>query len=172
MHAVKLGLLSLALGRAFAFSGGAARADALPPDYCSSAAQVGSMCGNAGPMSNEPGVCVMEMCAHPLPDGGSAPYACAKCVPVDGGSPSDAGGQDGTIPLADAEAPLDAANPGDATHTEAGPGVDASSSHPTDSSGSSSGGCAMTPFARDGATGFAMLGLGIAALVWGRRRRG
>jgi hypothetical protein len=106
-----------------------------------SCSAVGQACNNAGPSYNQAGVCVQSTCSHPLPDGGSSQYACPLCELSDSGTGSSGGSSSG------------------------------SSSSSGGGGGSSKSGCATSPLARDGATGFAMLAAGLAALAWARRRR-
>jgi len=130
---------------------GAARADVAPADSCASPASLGQACNNAGPSADEPGVCVNSTCSHPTPDG-STSYACVLCEVAEGGVP-DSGSSSG--------------------------GSSGSSSGVTKDSGVSDGGvpgsekssCALSPVEREGATGFAMLALGVGALAVARRRR-
>ena len=121
---------------------GAAFADLAPPDSCSPGS-IGQACSNAGPNYDAPGVCTASTCSHPTPDG-STTYACGACVTSEAGAPAQ-----------------------DAGPTDAGNGGGSSSG----GSGSGKSGCTMSPLARDGATGFGMLALGIGALALARRRR-
>jgi len=142
---------------------GPALADVPPPDACQDVGSVGQMCNNAGPNNDQPGVCVASTCEHPTPDGSSS-YACALCEGPDAEAPKDGGGSSSS---------------GSSSGVSSGSGSSSgSSSGSTSSSGSSSSGsgsgkssCTMSPLARDGATGFGMLALGVGALALARRRR-
>lgn len=126
---------------------GTARADVPPPDACSDSASVGSSCTNAGDNHDEPGTCQNSSCLHAthLEDGGvaSGDEPCVLCVASDGGETTTDGGQ--------------------ATTTRPDGGTAAAPS--------SSSGCSATPDTRDGATGFAMLVVGMIGLVLSRRKK-
>lgn len=134
---------------------GSARADALPLDACNSVSDVGQTCSNAGTNNDEPGVCVAETCHSASPPDGGTDYACALCEVPDGGdvivdsgtTDSGSGGGDG----------------GGATTVRDDAG--------TTSTPASSSGCSATPDTRDGATGFAMLVVGMIGLVLSRRKK-
>lgn len=127
---------------------GPARADVAPPDSCTT---LGQACNTAGPNYDEAGVCVASTCDHPTPDG-STSYACNLCMTQDAGSSSSSGGSSGS-------------------GSSSGSSSSGSGSSSGGGSGSSKSSCAMSPLARDGATGFGMLALGLGALALGRRRR-
>jgi hypothetical protein len=135
---------------------GNARADALPPDACNSVSDVGQTCSNAGTNADEPGVCVAQTCHSASPPDGGSDYACALCEVPDGGFP-DAG------PTA-SDAGSTTTDGGGATTVRVDGGT-------TSSTDSSSGGCSATPDTRDGATGFAMLVVGMISLGLSRRKK-
>ena len=132
---------------------GRARADVPPPDACSDTASVGQACTNAGENDDEPGTCQNATCPHSVSNGdggfttGNEP--CILCVASDGGVVSDAGsGGDG----------------GGAVTVRDDAGT-------TSTPASSSSGCSATPDTRDGATGFAMLAVGMIGLGLSRRKK-
>jgi MYXO-CTERM domain-containing protein len=132
---------------------GNARADVPPPDACSDSASVGASCTNAGTNHDEPGTCENSSCPHSVPnaDGGvtTGDEPCVLCIASDGGTVTDAGsGGDG----------------GGAVTTRPDAGTDSTPA-------SSSSGCSATPDSRDGATGFAMLVVGMIGLVLSRRKK-
>lgn len=131
---------------------GTARADALPQDACDFNLDAGAACDNAGPDYDQPGVCTTTTCLHPSADGGSAEYACLTCELSDAGV-ADAG------PKSDGGSTTD----GGAVTTRPDGGDTAAASD-------DSGGCSMSPGERDGATGFAMLSLGVFGLALSRRK--
>ncbi|HEX3344788.1 MAG TPA: hypothetical protein VHS09_09460 [Polyangiaceae bacterium] len=118
-------------------------ADVAPPDSCATSS-IGQACSNAGPSYDAAGVCVASTCSHPSPDG-STTYACAACELADAAAAPDSGG----------------------SGSSSGGGGSSSGG----GSGSGKSGCTLSPLARDGATGFGMLALGVGALVLARRRR-
>ncbi|MGH7293837.1 MAG: hypothetical protein ACRELB_02835 [Polyangiaceae bacterium] len=120
-----------------------ARADSIGPSGCLCGV-TGVTCDRAGPNYDQPGVCTDSQCPGHTEDGGIGETYCLLCV-SSGGGPT-ASGHDSSC--------------GGGVTQDGGSG-----------SGGSGGGCALTPLQRDGATGFAMLALGVGALVWGRRRR-
>lgn len=133
---------------------GSARADALPEDSCGATAHAGDTCNNAGAAFDEPGTCTSETCSssHPDGDGGftTSNYDCLLCETGDGGSSTKDGGS--------------SSGDGGAITTRPDGGTNGSTS-------SSSSGCSASPGERDGATGFAMLALGILGLAVTRKKR-
>jgi hypothetical protein len=180
-----LRLASIAAAAAVFSSSLAARADALPPDGCT---QAGVACSNAGPMYDEPGICTAEMCPHMNPDGGVTMVSCDICEPTDAGV-TDAGKTDGASSSGSSSGgssgSSSGASSGSSSGGSSGSGSGGSSGSGSGGSGSSSGGsgggaggnsgggggCTLTPLARDGTAGLAMLALGIGALTLARRRR-
>jgi hypothetical protein len=138
--------LAIAAVVALVMYGENARGDVAPPDSCSGAGP----CNNAGPNYNQPGDCVQSSCNHPLPDGGTSSYTCFLCELSDSGGGSSSGSS--------------------GSGSSSGAAIDGGSSS-GGGGGSSKSGCATSPLARDGATGLAMLAVGVAALAWARRRR-
>lgn len=162
-------LASLAAAAAILSSSAAARADALPPDGCT---QAGTACSNAGPMFDQPGVCTAEMCPHMTPDGGTTMVPCDICEPSDAGV-TDAG-KDGASSSGSSSGGSSGSSSGAGSGSSSGGGSGSSSGASGGGGGGNSGGgggCALSPLARDGTAGLAMLALGIGALTLARRRR-
>jgi hypothetical protein len=138
----------------------AARADVPPPDACSLGA--GMICNNAGPNSDEPGVCVSSMCPHtgPGPDGGlvTTMNPCVLCMPNDAGSTTSSSSSGGTTSSSSSSGGTTSSNSGGTT-----------SASGSSSSGSVSGGsCAVgTPNRR----GIAVAAVGFALALLGLRRK-
>ncbi|MEO8874676.1 MAG: hypothetical protein ABI461_03735 [Polyangiaceae bacterium] len=101
---------------------------------------LGKSCDNAGVQGDEPGTCEQSTCSHSTRN-------------EDGGF---------TVTTSDCTLCV-ASDGGKATTTRDDAGTAASPS-------SSSSGCSVTPNTRDGATAFAMLGLGVLGLALGRRK--
>jgi MYXO-CTERM domain-containing protein len=141
MNELRSSLLAAAVALVTAWSG-AAFADIPPPDECSGGA--GTPCNNAGPASDQPGICVTTTCAHtgPGPDGGivTTQNPCVLCEVTDGGSSTSSSSS--------------------------------SSGTSTTSSGGSSGGCAVGSSAGGRTAAGAMLLVGLGLLASRRRRRG
>jgi len=157
-------LMALATTATMAMLGwsGVASADVPPPEACADISSVGQPCSNADPGADQPGVCVASTCGHPLPDGGSSSYPCALCEASDAGSAKDGGGSSSSGSSSGASS---------GSGSSSGESSSGGSSGSSSSSDSSKSGCTLSPLARDGATGFGMLALGIGALAWSRRRR-
>jgi MYXO-CTERM domain-containing protein len=148
--------LTLAAVTAAVVWSGEARSDVAPADSCPSASSVGQACSNAGPSADLPGVCVNSTCEHPTPDG-STSYSCVLCEVVEGGVP-DSGSSSG-------------GGSGGGSGSSGGASKDSGVSDGGGGGGSSKSGCSLSPVQREGATGFAMLALGVGALAVARRRR-
>jgi MYXO-CTERM domain-containing protein len=177
------------------WSGDAAAATP-PPDTCY---DVGFGCFNAGPESDEAGICVASTCYDLL----DASFACGVCEFADAGhAVLDAGSPDGKVDDASpsdvdsgsGSSTSDAATSSDDAESDAEPADDGSSvmgspsgsgSPPDGSTGSSSSGdapeagagaeatmpgCAITPRMPSAPTGL-VLTLALAALAGLRRRR-
>ncbi len=135
-----------------------ALADALPPDACTSIDEAGEPCSNAGPGSDQAGVCVAKKCSSARPDGGSEEYDCAIC-----------------------EVASNTSSSGGSTNTSSSGGTNSSGGNSSggNSSGGSSGttetedegGCSTSGTTRDGLASAGMIGLGLVAWAWSRRRR-
>jgi hypothetical protein len=167
---------SIAAAAAILSSSAAARADALPPDACTQG-MVGQACSNAGPMYDEPGICTAEMC--PRHEGGTTP--CYLCEPTDAGV-TDAG-KDGSSSSGSSSGGSSGSSSGASSGSSSGGESGGSSGGGSGSSsggsegggggksGGGGGGCALSPLARDGTAGLAMLALALGALTLARRRR-
>ncbi len=129
---------------------GTARADVVPPDSCTESA--GATCDNAGPDHDQPGICTTAKCGHRGPDGGVEEIDCVTCELSDAGV-ADAGPKSDAGPTTDGGAVTTRPDGGD-----------------TAAASDDSGGCSMSPGERDGATGFAMLSLGVLGLALSRRK--
>ncbi len=162
-----------------------ALADVLPPNACTGpgASSAGDSCETAGPSHDQPGICVAATCTlggNPFADAAPTQQPCSLCDIPDGGL-------DATVPQPqdDAAAPQpqdDAAAPQPSNDgaapqpwNDAGHAGDGDASTPATGSSapasSDSGGCSASPLQRDGAVGGAMIGLGLAALAWSRRKK-
>lgn len=176
MHPILSRFAPLASALAIVAASGAARADLLPPQACQPPS-AGSPCSNAGPQADQAGVCTTSSCARAIPDGGHESYSCVLCEATGDGGTGDGGGSatDGASPddggSHEAGWPwMDGGGDGGGTTSDGGVTPSDGGSGGAGASGGSSS-CAASPLARDGATGFGMLGLGLGALAWARRRR-
>jgi hypothetical protein len=160
MRSIHLTFLA-ATAAAILATSSAALADVAPPDGCPSGS-IGQACNNAGPAYDQPGICAPGTCYRGTPDGGSVSYPCTLCEPTDSGAVTTDGGSSS-----------DASSSG-GNSSSGGSGSSSGSSDGGSTGGtstSSKSGCATSPLTRDGATGLAMLALGVGALAWSRRRR-
>jgi hypothetical protein len=145
------------LSATLAFVCRSAHADVPPPDSCNSA---GTACNVAGPNYDQPGTCVDSTCTRATP-GGPVSYACLRCeIGADSGGGAGGGASNGA---GGAPATSGGAANGGGAPSGGASGAKSSGKHEDD------GGCEISRSRHHDVA--PILGIGLALVVLGRRRR-